>query len=375
MRPAYLLGVALLPASGLIAPTAPAQGPIPPGRVGPPLETVKVFENFLLVGLAVSHEGRVFASAPSAKTGDKLVEVDTKTGALKPWPSKSWNTPGRDQAQTWNVPQAMWVDGEDRLWVLDSGRRTVTNDQPQGARPKLVEFDLSADKEIRRYTFEGVIAPTDSLNDVRIDLVHGYAYLTNVGNKGSLAVVNLKTGKARQVLVGDRSTYADPKAHLMLGEEPALGADGKPVAIHADGLALSPDSQWLYYRPLTDHNYWRAPTTALIDAHLTPAELSAKVQFLGTAEMSGGLIMDSRSVLYGGDLEHGSVVGLTFDPETHVAHSKILVRDPGKLSWADGFAIHDGYLYISDSHLWEIAFKNHLPVSGAQTIFRVKLPQ
>jgi hypothetical protein len=33
-----------------------------------------------------------------------------------------------------------------------------------------------------------------------------------------------------------------------------------------------------------------------------------------------------------------------------------------------------GDLYISDSHLNEVAFKNDLPRSGPFTIFKVKLP-
>jgi hypothetical protein len=33
-----------------------------------------------------------------------------------------------------------------------------------------------------------------------------------------------------------------------------------------------------------------------------------------------------------------------------------------------------GYLYIADSHLWEVAFKNNMPRSGPFTIFKVKLP-
>jgi sugar lactone lactonase YvrE len=219
-----------------------------------------------------------------------------------------------------------------------------------------------------------VVAPSDSLNDVRIDLVHGYAYLTNIANKGSLVVLNLQTGASRQVLVGDRSTYADPHQHLMIGDQPAEGKDGKPVAIQADGIALSPDAAWVYYRPLTDHNYWRVPSAALIDARLTPAELAKKVQFLGTAELTGGLIMDQHGTLYGGDLEHASVVALTLDPATDKLKSRLFVRDKGRLSWADGFAISGGYLYIADSHLWEIVFKNHLPRSGPWTIFKVKLP-
>jgi sugar lactone lactonase YvrE len=343
-----------------------------PQKFGPPLIAVKSFDHFALVGIGVSHEGRVFASAPAAKSGNKLVEVDVSTGAVTPYPNQSWNEAGTDPDHEWAVPQAMWVDKADHLWVLDSGRAVLSTGQP--IPPKLVEFDLNKNQVIRSYAFQGVVAPSDSLNDVRVDLVHGYAYLTNIANEGSLVVLNLETGASRQVLVGDRSTYADPHEHLMIGNQPAEGKDGKPVAIHADGIALSPDAAWVYYRPLTDHNYWRVPTAALIDAGLTPTELAQKVRYLGRAELTGGLIMDQRGTLYGGDLEHSSIVALTLNPATGKLRSRLFVRDKGRLSWADGFAISGGYLYIADSHLWEIAFKNHLPRSGPLTIFKVKLP-
>jgi len=342
------------------------------GDYGPPLQTVKTFDTFKLVGIGVSHEGRVFASAPAAQSGNRLVEVNPRTGAVTPYPNEAWNTPGSDTAHKWSVPQAMWVDKADHLWVLDSGRAVLSAAGPT-AQPKLVEFDLTNNKVRRIYGFQGTVAPADSLNDVRIDLVHGYAYLTNIGNRGSLVVLNLRTGQSRQVLVGDRSTFADPNEHLMIKGQPAERPDGTVVAIHADGIALSPDAAWLYYRPLTDHNYWRVPTSALIDPNLSAAQLSGKVQFLGTAELTGGLIMDRHGTLYGGDLEHSTVVALTLDPATHQLHSHLFLRAPGRLSWADGFAISQGYLYIADSHLWEIAFKNHLPRSGPFTIFRAKL--
>ena len=67
--------------------------------------------------------------------------------------------------------------------------------------PKLVEFNLATNTVIRQYDFKGVVSAKDSLNDLRIDLLHHYAYLTNAGNKGSLVVLDLKTGEARQVLV------------------------------------------------------------------------------------------------------------------------------------------------------------------------------
>jgi len=57
----------------------------------------------------------------------------------------------------------------------------------------------------------------------------------------------------------------------LIGNDVALRPDGSTVATQADGIALSPDAQWLYYRPLTDHNYWRVPTATLRDAKLSDA--------------------------------------------------------------------------------------------------------
>src|ERR1700722_8179658 len=347
-----------------------------PGKVGPPLETVKAFEDdFRLVGIGVSAKGRVFATAPSGNVRShfSMVEVNPKSGAVTPYPDAAWNkfNDEADGKSQWISVQALWVDKADHLWALDSSLPKVDQER---LPPKLVEFDLSTNRVIRQYEFKGVISAKDSLNDLRIDLVHGYAYLTNIGNKGSLVVLNLKSGESRQVLVGDRSTFADPKQHLMFGKEIALRPDGSVTAIHADGIALSPDAQWLYYRPLTDHNYWRVPTAALRDSKLSETELAKKVEYLGSSALTGGLIMDAHGTLYGGDLEHGTVVAITRTP-SHTLNTKVFVSDPGKLSWADGFAISQGYLYIADSHLWEVAFKNNLPRSGPFSIFRVKLPR
>jgi sugar lactone lactonase YvrE len=344
-------------------------------KIGPPLETVKAFgDDFRLVGIGVSAEGRVFATAPSSivRSRFSMVEVDPKTGAVTPYPDAAWNSFNEqgDGKSEWISVQALWVDKADHLWALDSSLPKVDQER---LPPKLVEFDLSTNHVIRQYDFKGVVSAKDSLNDVRIDTAHGYAYLTNAGNKGSLVVLDLNTGNARQVLVGDRSTFADPKQHLMIGNEVALRPDGSVTETQADGIALSPDARWLYYRPLTDHNYWRVPTSALRDARLSDLELARKVEYLGSSVLSGGLIMDGNGTLYGGDLEHRTVVSFTMTPG-HKLRSKVFVSDPSKLSWADGFAISGGYLYISDSHLWEVAFKNNLPRSGPFTIFKVKLP-
>jgi sugar lactone lactonase YvrE len=338
---------------------------------------VKFPDSFKLIGIAVSKTGRIFASAPScAAKSNCVVEVNPKTGDMTPYPNVSWNrrksgTPSKEE-HTWIQPQAMWVDRGNHLWVLDRSEPMV-KDRPT---PKLVEFDLNTNKSIREYSFEGTTGFTykDYLNDFRIDLRHRYAYLTNTSNKGGLVVLNLDTGKARQVLAGDPSTFADPNQHLMFGTQIAK-VNGKPWVVHSDGIALSPDNQWLYYRPLTDHTYWRIPTTALIDRDLSPAELASAKEYLGYNVMSGGMIMSDEGVLYVGDLEEKNVTSLTPVVEDGNRRLKSSVfADSAKLAWADGFAIYNHYLYIADSHLNELIFDNGYPRAGDFTIFRVELP-
>ncbi|HEY2052297.1 MAG TPA: L-dopachrome tautomerase-related protein [Caulobacteraceae bacterium] len=355
-------------ALGLSGPAAAA-----PPAVGPALTVVHQFgDDFRLVGIGVSKTGRVFATAPSARArgGLSMVEVDTRTGQTRPYPDAAWNRirPEADGKPEWGLVQALWDDASDHLWALDTGIARGNSPIP----PKLVEFDLRTNRAIRTYTFEGVVTIKDALNDVRIDVPHHTAYLTAAGNRGGIVVLDLTSGRSRLVLAGDRSAVADPKQHLMIGGREALRPDGSQVVIQTDGVALSPDAQWLYYRPLTDHNYWRVSTAALRDASLSPAALSRQVQYLGSAELSGGLIMNKAGTLFAGDVEHATVVALTLHGDRLT--SRVFVRAPGQLAWADGFAISGGDLYIADSHLNEVAFKNKLPRSGPFTIFKVKLP-
>lgn len=343
------------------------------------LQTVASFgDDFRLVGIGVSRAGRVFATAPAAvkRSRYSVVEVDPATGALKPFPDAEWNTYKPDQpgSHQWISVQALWVDEQDHLWALDSSLAKVDQrKQP----PKLVEFDLASGKLLHAYTYENTVTPKDALNDLRIDLKHGYAYLSNAANQGGVVVTNLHSGASRLLLAGDRSSVADPSQHLMFGDRIARKLDGSVIVLQTDGIALSPNRDWLYYRPLTDHHYWRIPTAALIDATLSADALAQRKQYLGDYALTGGLIMDGDGVLYGGDLEHHSVVALSpaeQDGKPALAQ-KILVEAPQQISWADGFAMQKNDLYFADSHLSEVNFSNGYPRQGKFTIFRIRLPK
>ena len=267
---ALVLGLAMASQSTLAARPAPE-------KIGPPLTVVHEFgDDFHLVGIGVSKRGRVFATAPTARSrgGLSMVEVDTKTGEVKPYPDAAWNAlrPDADGNPEWGLVQALWDDTADHLWALDTGIARG----PAPIPPKLVEFDLKTNHPIRTYTFEDSVTIKNALNDVRVDLEHGAAYLTAAGERGGIVVLDLKTGHSRLVLAGDRSAVADPKQHLMIGDQEALTSNGSPVVIQTDGIAISPDAHWLYYRPLTDANYWRVPTASLRDSPARPGRALQK---------------------------------------------------------------------------------------------------
>jgi sugar lactone lactonase YvrE len=364
---------------GLVA-SARAQDAAP--ALGAPgvLETVATFgDDFRLVGIGVASSGRVFATAPSSvkRSRYSVVEVDTHTGDLRPFPDTDWNRydPNASGDQQWISAQALWFDERDHLWALDSSLPSV--DQRRQP-PKIVQFDINTGKMLRSYSYENVVTPKDSINDIRIDLKHGYAFISNAGNQGGVVVTRLSDGKSRLLLAGDRSSVSDPNQHLMFGDRIARKLDGGIVVLQTDGIAISPQRDWLYYRPLTDHHYWRIPTDALIDESLSPAALSQRVQYLGYYALTGGLIMTPDGVLYGGDLENRTVVALApveRDGKPSL-EQRVFISDPKhQLSWADGFAYQHDYLYFADSHLHETNFSNGYPREGKFTIFRARLPQ
>ncbi len=100
------------------------------------------------------------------------------------------------------------------------------------------------------------------------------------------------------------------------------------------------------------------------------------MQYLGDGALTGGLIMSPAGVLYGGDLENRTVVGfdvIESNGRPRLRQKTFVGKHP-QLSWADGFAISQGYLYIADSHLHELNnFSNGYPREGRFAIFRVRL--
>jgi sugar lactone lactonase YvrE len=310
------------------------------------LELVYEDNSQRLTGVAISKEGRLFVCYPRWGKDHKYDVVEILSdGTAKPYPNQDWNSwnSGEDGKNKWVCAQALYIDDQNFLWVVDPASPEFEGVYKDSN--KLVKIDLSNDQIVKIYNFTDVAGPNSYLNDVRVDTEKQIAYLTN-SQEGGIIVVDLKKERARQVLQNHYSVKSDPKYILRVEDKELKDADGKPVQMHSDGIALSPDRKWLYYKPLSDDKLYRIETAFLLDESLKASDLAAKVEDLGKFCTTDGMIFDQEGNLYLGDLERQAIVKLS--PGKNL---EMVVQDP-RLIWPDSYAIsQDGYLYITTSEI------------------------
>jgi sugar lactone lactonase YvrE len=337
-------------------------------------------DTFQLTGVAITPEGRLFTNYPLWSDIYKYAVVETghennknKTEsdwlAKQPYPNlymNSWK-PGDNGKDKWVCVQAVVADDQNYLWVIDPAAPKM--EAVYQNSHKLVKINLATDAIEKTYFFEGVADAKSYINDVRIDNQRQYAYLTN-SNEGGIVVVNLATGKAKQVLQDHYSTKSDPNFKFIIdGHE--LMKNGQPVKINSDGIALTPDGDWLYYKPLTDDKLYRIRTEFLRNDTISSAALGAKVEDLGHFATTDGMIFDRKGNLYIGDLQNYAIKQITPDHKIHT----LIVDD--RLIWPDSYSISkDGYLYISCSQIQKQPEYNNgvNKRTSPYTIYKLKLP-
>jgi len=336
----------------------------------PSLQVVFQDSTYQLTGVAVSHDGRLFTSYPLwSNTYKNAVAEITHGSPETPYPDASMNSwhAGDSGMNKWVCVQAVYVDANNNLWVVDAGspfqKGVYLNSQ------KLVEINLASNTVTRVYPLYGATDDQSYINDVRVDVTNNYAYLSN-SSEGGIVVVNLNTGDAHQVLQGNTSVISDQTYILTIdGQQINLG--GSPYYVNSDGLALTPDNSYLYYKPLSDHDLYRIPTADLRDTTLDPNVLGARVEDLGTYVTTDGMIFDQAGNLYLGDIEQHRIVRLDKNLKLTT-----IVQD-SRLIWPDSYAIStDGYLYISCSQInLGPDFNNGVSKrTTPYTIYRIKLP-
>ena len=304
-------------------------------------------DDFQITGISVSKTGRLFVNFPrwSDLYINAVVEV-LPDGSIRPYPDEEWNRwnlkPGTAKDHFVCV-QSVVVDETDALWVLDPAAPMLATVVPGG--PKLVKIDLQTNEVTRVISFEPSVAKADTyLNDVRFDTKRGAAYITDSG-AGGLIVVDLESGRARRLLDGHPSVMVVAGVEVPVNGKP-LRQNGKPPQFAADGIALSPDSDYLYYKAVTANALYRIKTEVLRDANLSPDEVASGVEKVAETFPTDGLWFDERGNLYLSDVTHNAVSVLTPDGKLRQA-----ITD-ARLQWPDTFTGGpDGAIYISASHI------------------------
>jgi sugar lactone lactonase YvrE len=311
----------------------------------PGLTLVFEDETYQLTGVAVGDQGRLFTNYPLWSDTYKfaLAEV-TGIKTSVPYPNAAMNNwkQGQDGKNAWVCVQAVYIDDDNTMWVVDPAAPKMG--KVYNNSYKLVRINLNTNVVERTYAFDGVVSDTSYINDVRVDTQKQFAYLTN-SKEGGILVVDLKSGTTRQVLSNHYSVRSDPAFKFVIdGKE--LTKNGKVVKMNSDGIALTPDGTWLYYKPLTDDKLYRIRTEDLRNTALTEKALEAKVEDLGHFRTTDGMIFDKKGNLYLGDLLNSSIVRISPDLKMTT-----LVQDE-RLIWPDSYSISDdGYLYISCSQI------------------------
>lgn len=316
-------------------------------------------------GVAVSKEGRIFVNYPHWK-GDSIpfsVAELKHNSMVKPYPDEGWNTWTNEMSSApehFICAQSVYVDDKDFLWVLDPANPRLEGVVPGAA--KLVKIDLKTDTVIQKYYFDDKVALKGSyLNDVRIDTKNDFAFLTDSA-MGGIVVLNLKTGESRRLLANHPSVKAEDITLSFNGIK-WLYPDGSKPKVNSDGIALSPDGVYLYYRPLVGRHLYRIKTEYLVNPDFTIEETADAVELVGRIGAVDGMMFGPNGKLYISSIENNAIK--TFDPVTK--RMKTIVRD-SRIVWPNSLAYGtDGFIYFSTSRINE----GNKP-TGAYRIFKIK---
>jgi len=338
-----------------------------------PLEEVAQVGHYQPIGVGVSHKGRIFMTFPKKKN-DKNYSydyglVELVNGKRLPYPNALWNQWDSTQAATRFVNvQAAVVDADDNLWVLDPSN---PDDQaPVIAGIKLLRINLTSNKVERIYRFEDLPRERTGLNDVRIDTKRQLAYLSDPV-LAAIVVLDLRTGKSRLVLQGHKSTTTEPSYVLRLDGKGVKDKTGKPFSSNVNGIALTQDFKYFYYRAINQTKLYRLATEYLANPALPPTELATHVEEVGETGVSHGMLADETGNIYLSDSPNYAIRRVTPN-----GRFETLVHDP-RLSWPDTFALGpDGYLYLTATQINRAPKWNggESKVDYPFRLYRLKLP-
>ncbi len=246
------------------------------------------------------------------------------------------------------------VDQHNRLWLTIPGRIANTFS-------RVLAIDIDSGEIVFEHTFkEGEAIGSQ---DLRISPDGNTIYTADTGTfqfaPAYIGVLDIASGSFRKLLLGHESVAPqDWKLIRQNGKPHDLFYGFLDFRVGADGIAISPDGEWLYYAAMTHDSVYRIKTQYLTDTSLSPESVADKVEFLSKKPMSDGIELDMLGNLIITDVENGGLSMLT--PEG--VHRTLVKSDD--ISWSDSVTVAaDGTIYFTDSELADAMDERFQPAS------------
>lgn len=314
--------------------------------------------------IAVTPEGRLIMSQHQFYGAPLRVVEVLDDGSVTAFPNEAWSSEPNSQGIGLNTVLGLRADENGIVWMLDRS-------DGEGQPGKIVGWDSENDElDQVIYLPQPIIGNSPFLNDLAVDLDNNAIYITDTasGDDSALIVVDLNTGFSRRVLEGDVSTR--PEDIPIIVDERIVSLGGKPATIGANPITVDPNNEWVYYAPMSGTSLYRIATNDLLDASLSPEELSNRVERYGDKPICDGITVDGAGNVYITAITDNAigVVNETGEYQT-------LYQDDKLLSWTDGMAFSpDDYIYVTVSQLQNAPPLNNGKDSSQPPFYLVRFP-
>ena len=312
------------------------------GTYGSAVEEYHYYYDQFPIGLAVSSTGRIFVCYTRGTYNYTLGEV-TSTTQETPYPDIGTQiSPNSLSNITSGIPlatnnstglisvQALVItpatsSRPETLWILDTGRPTVTIDGvstmlygvPGG--PKLLGLNIANNSIYETFTFPESVHYVDSyMNDLRFDLRpnvtdsgRGIVYMVDSSSEGrnGFIMLDLGTGESWRRLNNHPSTLSVPNVVASYQGLPFYQrVPGLTYFNHLaegiDGVQIDPSGENIYYSPLTSDYLYSIETKYLRDHTSATAEQAASNNVKSLGQRGGnanGFEGDSNGLIYQGE--------------------------------------------------------------------------
>jgi len=285
--------------------------------------------------VTVSSDGRIFFNTHPFVASNRFADAfvfELVDGEPQPFPN--------DELQ----PDLAWVfgmhaDAQGRLWLISP----ATLDRE---RTRIQAFDLETNTRIVDHELDPGVARFSQ--DLRITPDGRTAILADTGafqfTAASLIVLDLETKQTRRVLDEHPSTQPQDWTIRIAHGTHAIGWGLVTFSVGVDGIAITPDAQWLYYATMSHDTLYRVPLASVLDASLPADALAAKVEAVGPKPLSDGITLTDDGRVLVTDVENGGIA------EAAAGTSLRTLVKLDSVVWADGIAMTpDGRAVFTDS--------------------------